>query len=208
MKKLLLAVPAALLVIGTLAPAAPAASAALAPQDLVCDNSAATPYTGTYRRVTVRAGDYCYLRGATVTGGVHACNAHTVRIIDTAVARNIHITGTTHDVMIGSPGCRYDPQAGNNIMVTNSHNVLICWETVGNNIKVSRNDGRITLHHNRAGNSISVVNNLPFDWQAGDGQHGRMGAIRFRQNTADNHNRVRNNAGRAVIASGNTPAIG
>ncbi|MCW2796120.1 hypothetical protein [Nocardioides sp.] len=177
------------------------------PPRLTCDNTASTPATGTYKRVRVPAGATCYLRGATVLGNLHAKNPRSVYVIDTEVAHNIKIMGATRDVVIGNAGCRLDPHAGNNVMVTKSHNVAICQESVDNNIKVSQNDGRISLFHNKAGRNISVTKNLAYDAHPGDGTHRRIAAIRFRFNTAGNHNRVRNNAGRPVLARGNSPHV-
>lgn len=183
------------------------AQSAPAPQNLICDNTSATPLSGTYKNVRVRPGDSCYLLNARVTGGFQATRPVTVKILDTPVARNIQIHGATHDVIIGNRGCRFDPTVGNNIKVLNSHNVAICWMTVDNNIKVSGNDGRIALFHNKAGNNISITNNLAYNPNPGDGTHKNIDSIRVRHNRADGHITVRNNAGRPLKASDNVPAI-
>ncbi|WP_205472259.1 hypothetical protein [Nocardioides sp. SYSU D00038] len=204
MRNSALAALAALLVV--LAHPAPATSAPPA-KNITCDNTASTPLSGTYKNVTVRPGDSCYLLDATVTGNLHARDPHTVRVIDTEVRRNIMVMGATHDVVIGSRGCAYDPVAGNNIMVKKSHNVVVCWMTVKNNIKLSQNDGRISLFRNTVGRNIQVTNNLAYAPQAGDGQHKRINAIRLRHNRAGGHITVSRNAGRPVIAHHNSPAI-
>jgi hypothetical protein len=204
MKKIIAAAFATALAIGILLVPAPSTSA---PANVICDNTPATALAGTYKNVQVLPGDSCYLLNATVTGNFRARDAVTVKIIDSVVRHNIKIRGTTQDVVIGNVNCRFDPHVGNNILVADSHNVAICWMTVDNNIKVSSNDGRINLKHNKAGNNISVTNNLAYVAKPGDGVHANIEAIRFRHNTAGNHNTVRNNAGRPVIAGDNTPAV-
>jgi hypothetical protein len=204
MKKALPMAFAVVLLMGTLF--APAQSAP-GPKNVTCDNTAQTALTGTYKNVTVKPGDSCYLLGATVTGNLHARDPYTVKVIESEVAHNIMISGAVQDVFVGDFGCRLDPIAGNNVMVKDSHNVAICLMSVDNNIKVSGNDGRITLRNNQAGNNISVVNNDAYVPRPDDGVHSQIEAIRFWDNTAGGHNTVRNNAGRPVIADGNTPAV-
>jgi hypothetical protein len=206
MNKLILA---ALMVMGTMAAPlnAPTAAQAAAPGVLVCDNDRAHPYTGTYQRVTVPRGASCYLKNAVVNGNLKALHgARNVVVLNTEVGRNIHIRGAKRNVRIGVVGCRFDPPVGNNIKVTRSHNVLICFMTVRNNIMVTRNDGRITLLHNDAGRNINVSNNLAFDRKPGDGHHRRIAAIRLRGNEAGSHIFVRGNDGRGLISRNNSPA--
>jgi hypothetical protein len=201
---------AALMVVGTMAApvlATPAAQAAPG-TSLVCDNTADTPYTGTYTSVTVPAGASCYLRNALVTGNFKALHgAGDVFLINTELQRNVHITGATGTVKIGVNGCGFDPLAGNNIVVTDSHNVAICWMTVDNNIMVFRNDGRIRLANNTVGNNIKVTSNLAYNPLPGDGVvHGNAHAIRLENNVAGNHIFVRNNADRPLLEENNAPA--
>ena len=145
-------------------------------------------YTGqTFKHVRVPEGATCILRDSTVTGNVMAKSPRTVKIIDTEVRRNIMVRGATHDVIIGNAGCRFDPLAGNNIKVTNSHNVAICWMTVKNNVTVRGNDGRITLMHNTIGRNIDVSRNDRYDRRPGDEKHKHPGAIRIKHNTAGGH---------------------
>ena len=108
-------------------------------------------------------------------------------------------------VKIGAASCRLDPPAGNNIKVTRSHNVLICYMTVDNNIAVTRNDGRISLFHNDVGNNIKVTKNLAYDRRPGDGHHQQIEAIRLRHNVAARHIWIKQNADRPVLQVDNTP---
>jgi|GEM_PF-7068158 len=200
---------AALMVIGTMAAPihlAPSAQAAAGATDLVCDNSRAHPYTGTYTNVTVPAGASCFLRNALVTGNFKALHgAKNVYIINTEVQRNIHIRRATRTVKIGTAGCKADPPVGNNLKVTRSHNVVICFMTVDNNIRITRNDGRITLRDSVAGQNIQVVNNLAYNRKPGDGRHRKINAIRLFDNEAGRHIVVKRNAGRPLILRGNSP---
>jgi hypothetical protein len=212
MNRILTVATATALLLGTLlAPAQSAPQSANQsknqPKNIVCDNTPATALSGTYKNVRVKPGASCYLLDAEVTGNFFARDAVTVKVIDSPVRHNLKISGATQDVVIGNFNCRLDPVVGNNIMVRDSHNVAICWMSADNNIKVSGNDGRITLAHNKAGANISVTKNLAYVAQPNDGVHGQVDAIRFRHNTAGGHNVVRDNAGRPVIATGNTPAI-
>jgi hypothetical protein len=173
---------------------------------LVCDNDSAHPYTGTYKSVTVPKGASCFLRNAVVHGNVKALHGATnVYIVNTQVDRNIMLTRVTRTVKIGPGGCRIDPIVGNNIKVTRSHNVLICLMSVDNNVTVTRNDGRISLFRNHAGNNIRVVGNLPYDRMPGDGHHPVIEAIRLRHNVADRHIVVRRNQDRPLRMVDNTP---
>lgn len=173
-----------------------------------CDNTASTPYTVDDPSIHIRVGkgDSCYLDGATVHS-VNARGGDNLYVIDTEVAHNLMATRFTQNVVIGTAGCKFDPHAGNNVKVVKSHNVAICWESVDNNIMVRQNDGRIRLAHNTAGNNIMVTGNYAYAAHPGDGHHKRIGAIRFTDNVAGNHNRVVRNSGREVIARGNIPAV-
>ncbi|HET9420311.1 MAG TPA: hypothetical protein VFO49_04180 [Nocardioides sp.] len=162
----------------------------------------------TFTHVRVEEGATCVLRNSTVTGNFRARHPRTVKILDTEVRRNIMIRGATRNVVIGNAGCRFDPVAGNNIKVTRSHSVAICWMTVKNNIMVRGNDGRISLFHNTVGRNIDVSRNdryrpLPADTT----KHKRPGAIRVRKNTAGGHVRLfDNDPSRDLLGLGtNTP---
>lgn len=173
---------------------------------LVCDNTSAHAYTGTYTGVTVPKGASCFLRNAVVTGNVKALHgAVNVFIVNTRVDRNINLRGVTRNVKIGPGDCKVDPIVGNNIRVTRSHNVLICLMSVHNNITVTRNDGRITLTANTAGQNISVNDNLAYHHLVGDGHHRKIAAIRVRHNVAGRHIKVTGNEDRPLILRHNTP---
>lgn len=205
MKKTLLA---ALMVLGTTAAAtlvapAPAANAASA---LVCDNHRGNPYTGRYTNVTVPKGASCYMQDAVVLGNFKALHgAVDVYLINTRVKWNIHIIRAQRDVKIGPRHCKFDPLVGNNVIVTRSHNVAVCFTRAANNITVSRNDGRISLRGDHAGSNIRVVDNWAYRRQPGDGHHRLIGAIRLRDNTAGRHINVLRNHGRKLLLEGNHP---
>jgi hypothetical protein len=156
-----------------------------------CDGT----YTGkTFKHVVVPEGATCILRDSVVTGNFRAKNPRTVKIIDTEVRRNTMIRGASRDVIIGNAGCGFDPLAGNNIKVTNSHNVAICWMTVKNNVMVRGNDGRITLMNNDVGRNIDVSRNHAYRPGPGDPtRHKHAGAIRIKHNTAGGHIHLFNN---------------
>jgi hypothetical protein len=208
MKKRLLA---ALVVMGTTAAltqtvAGPSQAAPDKPKKLVCDNTPDDPYTGTYKSVRVPKGASCYLDGATVEGNLMALHgAVDVYVINTDVQRNLKVRGATRDVKVGPEDCRFDPPVGNNIMVTRSHNVAICFTTVDNNITVSRNDGRIMLRDNVVNNNIRVTKNLPYNRQPGDGQHPNIATIRMYRNTAGRHITVKDNSDRPLRLLHNPP---
>lgn len=189
-----------------LSPTSPASAQAPGPERLICDNTKDDPYTGRYASVRVPKGASCYLENAVVLGNLKALHqAVDVYVINTEVQRNIHIKGAQRDVKIGPENCRFDPPVGNNVKVTRSHNVAICFTFADNNIMVTRNDGRIMLRDNRAGNSIKVNDNLPYDRLPGDGQHPDIDAIRVIDNVAERRISVQRNADRPLILRGNTP---
>jgi hypothetical protein len=159
-----------------------------------CANTASTPLTGTYRNVEVSEFASCYMEGAVVTGNFFARNTpNNVVLLNTEFAHNVRVYGATGQTTIGIAGCRQDPPIGNNIRVTDSHNVLICQMTVDNNITVKRNDGRITVRQSSAGNNVFVDRNKRYNPKAGDGTHRAAGDIRLFGVHADNHVFVRLN---------------
>ena len=174
-------------------------------KNVVCSNET---LTGHYKNVTVAKNSSCTLDGAVVDGNVKANRVYDVLIYDTEVAHNIHVMRSIGDVVIGVKGCGYDPHAGNNIMVQKSHNVLICQETVDNNIQVKGNDGKITIRDSSAGNNIQVMNNKKYTVYDTDKptKHRKPGAIRVLDSTYGNHLMIKHNANRLVIAKRNTQA--
>jgi hypothetical protein len=158
---------------------------------------------GTYRGITVKhvrvaPGDTCVLRDSLVTGSFMARRPRTVQVLDTEVRRNLMVRGATGRVVIGNAGCRLDPVVGNNIAVTDSRHVSICWMTVKNNVRVTGNDGAISLFHNDVGRNIEVSRNERYVPDPSV-RHRHPGAIRIRQNVAGGHIRAVDNApGRRV----------
>ena len=161
----------------------------------------------TFKHVRVPEGATCVLRDSTVTGNFMARNPRTVKILDTEVRRNTMVRGATRDVVIGNAGCRFDPLAGNNIKVTGSHNVAICWMTVKNNIMVRGNDGRITLMHNDVGRNIDVSRNKAYAPDPADAtKHKAPDAIRVKFNEAGGHIRLfKNDRERLIGLKSNSP---
>jgi hypothetical protein len=152
--------------------------------------------SGTYRNVTVQAGSSCTLNpGVTVIGGVRAAKGASDLYVHTSVGRNIQAKGVTGTVMVGPRGCKYDPPVGNNVHVSDSHNVLICFVDAGNNIMVTGNDGQITVRDSSADNNVMVNRNLKY---VADGpvKHKHAGAIRLLRVTAGGH----------VTTKGNDPS--
>ena len=96
------------------------------------------------------------------------------------------------------------PVAGNNIEVTKSHSVAICWMTVKNTSMVRGNDGRISRFHNRAGRNIDASRNAAYrPLPADTTKHKRPGAIRVRKDTADGQIRLfANDLSRALLGLG------
>jgi hypothetical protein len=158
-------------------------SAAKAAPNFICDG---TYENRTFKHVRVLPGDTCKLINSTVTGNFMARNPRTVKVLDTTVGRNLMVRGATHNVIIGNRGCGVDPVVGNNIKVTKSHNVAICWMTTKNNLMVTGNDGRINVSNNDVGRNLSVSRNKALVLDPGV-THPEPGAIRVRNNTAGGH---------------------
>lgn len=186
---------------------------------LVAAPSAATPVpnltcngvvsSGTYKNVTVNAGDSCTLTGnVEVLGGVHAKPGAKNVIVKVEVGRNIQVNGATGTVYVGPKDiCKVDPPVRNNVHVTNSHNVLICEVTSGNNINVTNNDGFVVVQDSDA-NNINVSRNS--DYVPSPKAVKKFGivkpaSVRVVRNTADHNIHLFNNAPRKVIAHGNSP---
>jgi len=162
------------------------ANAQSQPKNIRCDS---TVTGGTYKNVTVRSGDSCTLSGVTVTGNVHGMKGSVdISILDGTVAHNVQVNGSTGTVRIGNKtGCKYDPPVGNNVHVTNSHNVVICYVNADNNIMVTRNDGRVTVRDSSAGNNLSVSRQLPYVSDGNDNDHRHPEYVRILDNTWGNH---------------------
>jgi len=174
--------------------------------NVTCHDGQVITDTSGRLHVSVDAGATCTLRGASVFSFT-ARDAANVYVYDTTVKHNIKVVGTTGDTVIGNEGCKFDPAVGNNIMVRDSHNVLICYEHVRNNIKVSTSDGKITVRDSQADHSnIMVSRNLPYV-SDGPAHHRYPGAVRLLRNTAKEHIVAAHNSGRRIIQAGNSPAV-
>ena len=166
-------------------------------------------YSGTYKNVTVQPGGSCTLTpDATVLGGVHAKKGAENLYVQTAVGLNVQAHGVTGTVYVG-PGpnkngklCTYDPPVGNNVMVKDSHNVLICYVHADNNIKVTDNDGCITVRKSVAENNLTVARNEAFTGDC-NAKHSRPGAIRVLKNGYGNQLTVKDNSGRLELVKKN-----
>lgn len=174
------------------------APAEAAPNKLVCDGVVTG---GTYHSVTVPEGASCVLRDVVVQHNVKALHSPgTVKVLDSEVGGNVHVKGATGLVHVGQAGCRFDPPVRVNVLVYDSHHVLVCYVSA-HNIQVKRNDGRITLRDNLA-HRIDVSRNEKCVKCANG--HRRPGAIRLLRNEAETHIHAFHND-RRVIAKGNTP---
>jgi hypothetical protein len=115
--------------------------------------------------IRIDAGGALITDDSTLNGSVTARGARTVRLIDTDVigtgtAGNVHLTGTTGRIVIGSQGCAVDPSTGNNIILVNNHGTIaICYMTVGETVALRDNDKTIGVFHNEIGNPLIVQNN-------------------------------------------------
>jgi hypothetical protein len=157
-------------------------------------------------KLVVPSGASCTVVDSTIKSLRARPGSVDVRVYGTEVTRNLMVRGATGTVHIGPKDCRYDPVVGNNVIVRNSHNVLICFTSVDNNIMVRNNDGRITLRDSSAGNNIMVNRNLAYAPAAGDPTTLKAAAIRLLRLAADNHIVARDNdPGREVVARDNTP---
>lgn len=176
---------------------APTATAT-APNKLVCTG---TVVGGTYHSVTVPEGESCTLIGVDVIHNVKALHAaHDVKVLDSVVGGNVHVKGATGLVHVGQADCKFDPPVRVNVLVYDSHHVLICYVDA-HNIQVKRNDGRITLRDNTT-HRIDVSQNLACV-KCADGRT-RPGPIRLIRNTSETHIHAFGND-RKVIERGNTP---
>jgi hypothetical protein len=166
-------------------------------------------YSGTYKNVTVQPGASCTLTpAAVVTGGVHAKAGAANLFVETAVGRNIQALGVTGTVYVG-PGpdesgklCTFDPPVRNNVMVKKSHNVLICWVTSGNNIKVTGNSGQVTVRNSHADNNLTVSRNVKYT--GGKTKHRHPEWVRVLNNTYGNHLTAVNPERPKTVLKGNT----
>jgi len=110
--------------------------------------------------VVIPDGASCTITNSTILGNVRTEGAPVmVRIINTDVRLNIHVRNVTGSVTIGDKDCLIDPEVGRNLMVSNSRNVAICEMSVGNNLVLRNNTGRIMVRDNVACDNIRVVDN-------------------------------------------------
>lgn len=194
--RILVAVFACLTLVGL----APAPTATAAPY--VCDNTADDPLVvdDPTLKVVVAEGGSCFIEDS-VIHSLRATNPVDVSFLGSTLrhgsAHNIMIDGATGNVVIGNEGCRFDPYVGNNIKVTDSHNVLVCQMAVDNNIRVTGNDGRVTVRESVACNNVTVSRNLPYAGKAAD--HRNPGTIRLIDVLAARHVFTRANSGREVV---------
>jgi hypothetical protein len=160
-----------------------------------------TTLHGTYKNVTVQAGSTCVIAAdATVTGGVHAKQGAANLFVRANVGRNIQAKGVTGTVIIGPPGCRFDPLVGNNVHVFDSHNVLVCQVSAKDNIMVNHDDGEITIRDSRAGHNIAVNRELAFSGSPFD-NHRHPDWLRVFRNHAGNHIFVTGDRARVIKLS-------
>lgn len=159
-------------------------------------------------KIVVPAGASCTIMDSTVKSVRGLPGAVDVKVLNTDVRRNLMVRGATGTVHIGDPHCIYDPNVGNNIIVRNSHNVLICAMRVRNNVMVRNNDGRITVRDSVVRRSIRVNRNLAYAPHPGETGPPWAGVIHLIDNTAGGHIVARDNdPSRGIGSRGNTPAV-
>jgi len=196
---------------------APVANAAPSLKNLVCTGTVVGDYSPTfdkggkvvppaefdYKSVTVPEGESCRLVNVAVKGNVKALHgAVNVKVLDSWVLNNVHVKGATGLVKVGQKNCAFDPGVRGNVLVYDSHDVLICFVD-GHNIQVKRNDGRITVRDSFA-HRFDVSQNKKFVGKKGTR---KAHAIRVLRNDAEVHIHVFNNhKTRPLILRDNTPA--
>lgn len=145
----------------------------------------------TFKKVTVPSGASCYLYNVHASSVQAKPGSVDTYVIDSTIEHNVMANGATGTVKVGSNDCKYDPEVGNNLMVKDSHNVLICYVHAGNNIVVTGNDGAITVRESAADNNLHVSRNDAYT--GGAGTHRHPDWIRVRGNTIGGHIQVRGN---------------
>jgi hypothetical protein len=192
---------------GTMALGGSAATAQASGRSIQCDGLTVLGHAPK-TKVVVPSGASCTLKNSTVKSVRGLPGAVDVKVYNTVVKRNLmvrHATGTVH---IGDRDCGFDPSVGNNIIVRNSHNVLICVVRVRNNVMVRNNDGRITVRENEVRRNIRVNRNLAYAPHADENPPPWAAGIRILHNNAGGHIVARDNASsRRVITRGNNPAV-
>lgn len=195
-----------LLVLGALSLLIPIALVISTPANAAsveCNNTRETAYTADDPSVqlVVPEGGTCFVVDA-VFHSLRAQDPDSVFIFGSntghGAEHNIMIDGATGSVVIGSEGCAFDPFVGNNLQVTDSHDVLICEVVVDNNLTVTGNDGRITVRDSLACDNVSVSRNLPYAEDAST-NHRNPGTIRLIEVAAARHVFTKDNADRVVI---------
>lgn len=111
--------------------------------------------------VVVPRGKDCTLIDVYVNGDVTANDSRNVALKGTAVVGDINVDDNRNDFYFGprGKGCSYDPMVGGTLSVTDSHNVLICFATVCEAVKVNNNDGKITIRTTVADRLVLKGNN-------------------------------------------------
>lgn len=156
-----------------------------------------------FKNVTVKKGSSCTIVDSTIHNVHGKKGAADIILLDSPVSHNIQVQGATGTVKVGpKKGCSYDPPVGNNVMIKNSHNVLLCYLTVDNNIRVTGNDGCITLRNNIAYRNITVARNKKFTGGCNT-NHRNPEAIRVIANAYGNHLTVSKNSGRPEVVKFN-----
>lgn len=145
--------------------------------DVVCKGSITG---GTYANVRVPRGQTCILQDAHVKGDVTTRGARNVYLFDTTVVGDVRLRGVSSDVVFGDRvGCRFDPVVGGSILVTNSHNVLVCQATVGRNVEIVGSTGMVTVRDSAVRHQLIIRDTRRYDGPTGEqAGHRRPGAIR------------------------------
>lgn len=165
----------------------------------------AKPNKFDYKSVTVPEGASCVLNNVSVKGNVKSLHGSVdVKVLDSYVGGVVHVKDATGLVHVGQAGCKFDPTVRVNVLVYDSHSVLICYVNA-HNVQVKRNDGRITVRDS-VSHRLDVSGNRAYVSDGNDTGHRLPGSIRVLRNDATQHIHLfHNDSSRKLVLRDNTP---
>lgn len=165
-------------------------------QNVVCKNAYIDTVVHT---VTVAKGDSCTLGpDAYVNGSIKSHGGRALYLYGSTVVGSITLDHVSGDVYLGDTGgCSYDPRIGGSILITGSHNVLICQTTVCKDLTLKHDNGRITVKASAVRRTLRILHNNRYRADAKDVGHRIPSRIHV-IHTTWKHRVVRNNAPRQV----------
>lgn len=166
---------------------------------------------GTYDSITVPDGETCRLidvtvegdvtigddstlvaRDSTIGGDVTGVGARSVRLIETDVAGDVDLSGTTGPIVLGPATCRVDPTVGGTIRLHgNFGTIAVCEMTVGESLVLRNNRSSILLFANVVADNLIVVDTRGV--QLGIRQNTVAGFMRVNRNTLTNALNIQSN---------------